>query len=358
MQKKTGRIWMWIGAITIALITVWMGLSDTERFEINSPGYQAGVAAYEDGDYATAIEKLQPFAEQGHAEVQYYLGLMYYYGRGVDEDYKEAVKWFHKAVEQGHAEAQYYLGSMYYHGRGVDEDEKEAAKWFHKAADQGHIEAQFVLGKKYYYLEEEKEEKKETVKWFRKAAEQGYLEAQVFLGLMYYYGQGVYEDKKEALKWFRKAAEQGDSEAQNYVGQIESIGKKASDFTLQTLTGKRFNLAEQQGRPVFLNFWATWCPPCLAEMPDMQKLQQALGDSILIVGIDNEPADMVREFVQDRGYTWTFVLDPDKEAARAYNVSGIPTSVFIDAKGVLVRQFIGQQDYETFLETAREAIGN
>ena len=93
-------------------------------------------------------------------------------------------------------------------------------------------------------------------------------------------------------------------------------------------------------------------------MPDMQKLHQALGDSILIVGIDDEPADTVREFVQDRGYTWTFVLDPDDEVARSYNVSDIPTSVFIDAKGVIVRKFVGQKDYETFLEAAREAISN
>ena len=323
MKKKIGR--MWIGAITvalIALIAVWTELSGTERFGINSSGYQAGVAAYEDGDYATAIEKLQPFAEQGHAEAQYYFGLMYYYGRGVDEDDKVAVKWFRKAAEQGHAEAQDYLGSMYYLGQGVDEDEKEAAKWFHKAAEQGHTEAQFNLG------------------------------------YMYYYGRGVDEDDKVAVKWFHKAAEQGHAEAQDYVDQIEAIGKKASDFTLQTLTDERFNLAEQHGRPIFLNFWATWCPPCLAEMPDMQKLQQTLGDSILIVGIDNESADTVREFVQDRGYTWTFVLDPDNEVARTYDVSGIPTSVFIDAKGVIVRQFVGQQDYETFLEAAREAIGN
>ena len=90
----------------------------------------------------------------------------------------------------------------------------------------------------------------------------------------------------------------------------------------------------------------------------MQKLQQPLGDSTLIVGIDDEPADTVREFVQDRGYTWTFVLDPDNEAARTYNVSGIPTSVFIDAKGAIVHKFAGQKDYETFLKAAREAINN
>ncbi|MCY3682953.1 MAG: TlpA disulfide reductase family protein [Gemmatimonadetes bacterium] len=98
--------------------------------------------------------------------------------------------------------------------------------------------------------------------------------------------------------------------------------------------------------------------PVNAEMRDIQKLQRALGDSILIVGIDDEPADTVREFVQNRGYTWTFILDPDNEVARTYNVSVIPTSVFIDAKGVIVRKFVGQKDYKTFLEAAREAINN
>ena len=398
MNKKTGRIWMWIGAITVALIAlvaVWTELSGTERLETNSPGYQAGVAAYEEGDYATAIEKLQPFAEQGQAGAQYHLGLMYYYGQGVDKDEKEAAKWFrkaaeqehpeaqtslsamyfygqgveedekeavkwtHKAAEQGYYAAQYSLGVVYYHGRGVEEDKKEAAKWFHKAAEQGFLEAQHYLGVMYYYGQGVEADEKEAAKWFRKAAEQGHPVAQYSLGVLYYHGQGVEEDEKEAVKWFRKAAEQGDSEAQNYVNLIEAaIGKKAPDFTLQTLTGERFNLAEQRGRPVFLNFWATWCSPCLAEMPDIEKLQQTLGDSILIVGIDDEPADTVREFVQNRGYTWTFVLDPDNEVARTYNVSVIPTSVFIDAKGVIVRKFVGQKDYKTFLEAAREAINN
>ena len=90
----------------------------------------------------------------------------------------------------------------------------------------------------------------------------------------------------------------------------------------------------------------------------MLKHSTTLVRCITVVGIDDEPADTVREFVQNRGYTWTFVLDPDDEVARSYNVSGIPTSVFIDAKGVIVRKFVGQREYETFLKAAREALGN
>ncbi|MDE2699739.1 MAG: redoxin domain-containing protein, partial [Gemmatimonadota bacterium] len=63
------------------------------------------------------------------------------------------------------------------------------------------------------------------------------------------------------------------------------VEMQAPDFTLRTLTGERFNLYEQRGKPVFLNFWGTWCGPCVAEMPDIQKLQNTMADSIQIVGI-------------------------------------------------------------------------
>ena len=179
---------------------------------------------------------------------------------------------------------------------------------------------------------------------------------------MYYYGYGVEADDEEAEKWFRKAADQGHDDAQIFLRQIEknraAVGREAPDFTLQTLAGERFNLSEKLGKPIFLNFWATWCSPCRDEMPDMEKLQQTLGDSILIVGIDmGESADTVRRFVEDSGFTWTFVLDSEREVAQAYDVSVIPTSLFIDAKGVIVQRF-GRRDYETFLEAARQAIDN
>ncbi len=122
MQKKMGRIWMWIGAIT-----VWMGLPSTERFGINSPEYQAGVAAYEDGDYATAIEKLQPLVEHGHAEAQCYLGLSY----KKNGDSKKADEWILKAAEQNHPEAQFQFGTIHYdEGYGWDVAEKVAESGF------------------------------------------------------------------------------------------------------------------------------------------------------------------------------------------------------------------------------------
>ncbi len=137
------------------------------------------------------------------------------------------------------------------------------------------------------------------------------------------------------------------------------VGMQAPDFTLQTLTGESFNLYAQRGKPVFLNFWGTWCPPCVAEMPDIQRLQNTMGDSIQIVGIGVRDTRIQElRFITRYGYTWTFVLDSTQDAVRTYEVSAYPTSVFLDAKGVIVRKFVGSRNYETFLEAARQAINN
>ncbi len=88
-----------------------------------------GVAAYERGDYATALKIWKPFVEQGDAAAQYNLGLMYDFGRGVAEDDGEAVKWYRRAAEQGYASAQLGLGVMYDHGRGVVQDYVLAHMW-------------------------------------------------------------------------------------------------------------------------------------------------------------------------------------------------------------------------------------
>ena len=137
------------------------------------------------------------------------------------------------------------------------------------------------------------------------------------------------------------------------------VGMQAPNFTLRTLTGESFNLYEQRGKPVFLNFWGTWCGPCVAEMPDIQKLQNTMADSIQIVGIGVRDTRIQEiRFITRYGYTWTFVLDSTGEARNAYEVSSYPTSLFLDAKGVIVRVLRGSRNYETFLEATRQAINN
>ena len=86
--------------------------------------FDEAVAAYDRGDYATAVRGFLVHAEQGHASAQYDLGVMYNYGWGVPEDDAEAVRWYRLAAEQGHASAQYNLGAMYANGEGVPENVK------------------------------------------------------------------------------------------------------------------------------------------------------------------------------------------------------------------------------------------
>jgi len=164
-------------------------------------------------------------AEQGHADAQNNLGVMYATGKGVTQNNIEAVKWFRKAAQQGHADAQNNLGWMYAAGKGVTQNDIEAAKWFRKAAQQGHVQAQNNLGVMYATGKGVTQDYVEAAKWYRKAAQQGYAQAQYNLGVRYDNGEGVTQDDVEAAKWFRKAAEQGHTDAQNNLGWMYATGK-------------------------------------------------------------------------------------------------------------------------------------
>ena len=112
-------------------------------------GFADGKAAFDKGDFATALKEWGQLAETGDANAQYYLGLMYYFGYGVYPDYKIAIKWYRLSAENGNANAQYNLGAVYYLGSGVLQDYKAAFKWIKLAAEQGNEIAQIRLGGMY-----------------------------------------------------------------------------------------------------------------------------------------------------------------------------------------------------------------
>ena len=127
----------------IALLIFSFHISGTVVF---ADPLEDGQAAYNRGDYATALKLLRPLAEQGNANAQNNLGWMYDQGDGVTQDFKEAAKWYRSAAEQGLHEAQYNLGVMYFQGRGIPSDFREALKWYRRAATQGDAKAQYNLG--------------------------------------------------------------------------------------------------------------------------------------------------------------------------------------------------------------------
>ena len=141
--------------------------------------FQTGLEAYKRGYFAAALREWRPLAEEGHAEAQYRLGLMYDFGLGVPEADVEAVKWHRMAAEQGFAQAQYILGDMYREGIGVPEDDAKAIEWYRKVAQRGDSEAQFRLGLMYDDGEGVPEDDVQAYAWFNIAAAQGGVYAEI-----------------------------------------------------------------------------------------------------------------------------------------------------------------------------------
>lgn len=121
------------------------------------------------------------------------------------------------------------------------------------------------------------------------------------------------------------------------------VKKKAIDFKLKDLDGKEVSLSSLKGKKVFLNFWATWCPPCKAEMPEIEKLYQETKDSdLVILAVDiGENLNTVKSFIDENKYNFKILLDSDQNVASQYNITSIPTSYFIDADGNIVATHIG-----------------
>ena len=111
--------------------------------------FARGVAAYNEGDYATAFAEFRSAAERGMGDAQFNLGLMYSNGQGVVQDYEDTLYWWRQAAEQNVADAQNNLGMMYENGLGVPMDQAEAVRWYRKAAEQGKPYAQHNLGAMY-----------------------------------------------------------------------------------------------------------------------------------------------------------------------------------------------------------------
>ncbi len=133
-----------------------------------------------------------------------------------------------------------------------------------------------------------------------------------------------------------------------------AIGHPAPDFTLTTLAGETFTLSALRGRPVVVNFWATWCPPCRAEMPELQATSQRLSGQVAIVGVDQmEPASLVRDFASSLGLSFAIPLDANGAISRLYRVRSLPTTFFIDRAGVIRQIQVGPLTEATLVQLLR-----
>lgn len=121
-----------------------------------------------------------------------------------------------------------------------------------------------------------------------------------------------------------------------------------NDFYLNDLDGIYTRLSEHKGKVIFLNFFATWCPPCRNEMPSMQKLHEMLDgpDFVMIaVSVDRGGVEKVRDFIKKNGYSFRVLIDSDGAASKKYSVSSIPATFIIDKNGNIVSRIIGERDW-------------
>lgn len=165
---------------------------------------------------------------------------------------------------------------------------------------------------------------------------------------------------------FEAVFSNGDTTTQNTISEGETNadvvttsdgsgitkGELAPDFQLKTLNGETVSLSDYRGKPVFINFWATWCPPCRAEMPDMQELYEKKDIEILAVNLTStEPSqEDVSKFVEDYGLTFPIVLDENSSVSETYEVYAYPTSYLVDSNGHIQFISIGAMNYESMAQ--------
>jgi peroxiredoxin len=131
-------------------------------------------------------------------------------------------------------------------------------------------------------------------------------------------------------------------------------GQAAPDFALPTLEGETARLSDFRGRPILLNFWNSWCPPCRTEMPELQRVQETLGERVVILAVNllyqEDNLDEVRAFVREAGISFPILLDGQGQVAGEYRVHSLPTSFFLDAEGRIYLVQVGPMT-QTFIES-------
>jgi TPR repeat protein len=206
-------------------------------FTAAAQDYDKGLAAAHSGDYATALKEFKPLAEQGDANAQYDLGVMYAKGMGVPQDFSKALGFYILAAEQGNALAQYSLGVMYENGMGVPQDFSKALGFYILAAEQGNASAQNGLGQLRATGKGIPQDFSKAMIWLKLAAEQGYAGGQYEMGVMYGNGTSVPQDYVLAQMWYNIAAANGND-----------TGSENRDIVAAKMTSEDISKAQSMAR--------------------------------------------------------------------------------------------------------------
>ncbi len=138
--------------------------------------------------------------------------------------------------------------------------------------------------------------------------------------------------------------------------EAADAARQKADFTLSDLPGNSWHLQDLRGKVVLVNFWATWCPPCRKEMPDLQALYDKYKDrGFIVLSISDEEATKVQPFIRERKITYPVLLDPGRKVNELFQVEGIPKSFVYSREGKLVAQSIDMRTRSQFQEMLGEA---
>ncbi|MGB9203385.1 MAG: TlpA disulfide reductase family protein [Terriglobales bacterium] len=149
-----------------------------------------------------------------------------------------------------------------------------------------------------------------------------------------------------------------DGQLRAAMAQLETDDRKREhpEFTLKDLSGKTWTFADLRGKVVLVNFWATWCPPCRKEMPDLETLYGRFqSQGLVVLSISDEDAAKVEPFIRERKISFPVLLDPGRKVNDLFVVQGIPKNFVYDRKGKLVAQSIDMRTQKQFLEMLGKA---
>jgi peroxiredoxin len=165
-------------------------------------------------------------------------------------------------------------------------------------------------------------------------------------------GEAPYEELASLVRYEHVQAGSSDARFAAAIKKLEAEDARHQqvDFTLPDLQGKTWSMNELRGKIVLVNFWATWCPPCRSEMPDLQKLYTKYKDQGLVVlSISDEDMDKVSAYVKENGYTYPILLDAGRKVNEMFGIQGIPKSFVYDREGKLAAQAMDMRTERQFM---------
>jgi cytochrome c biogenesis protein CcmG, thiol:disulfide interchange protein DsbE len=140
-----------------------------------------------------------------------------------------------------------------------------------------------------------------------------------------------------------------------------AVGETAPDFQLQTFDGKKVRLHDLRGKPLFLNFWASWCENCKDEAPDLNRAYEKFHSNVQFVGVDlaaGDQKEQALQFIQDYHVPYTILADQNGDVGDSYQVNELPTTYFIDKQGKIVSIYTGQLTADAIDQKLSELLDN